>query len=195
MSEPQDTVDRLGLKIRSQFVPFSQSRNRAEKDERGNPRYSLNWKVTLVRVHSADNEAGRDVLTTDYSAGIAHCPSYGKKPPMGWPNHASRWQAEATAWECENGRKAAYFSHSGGFTPARGPAVEPDPLDVLYSLAMDASVLDYASFEQWAPDLGFDPDSRKGEAIYRACLEIALTLRNAIGEAGIEALRNAFQDY
>lgn len=35
----------------------------------------------------------------------------------------------------------------------------------------------------------------KGETIYRACLEIALKLRAAIGEAGLAALQNAFQDY
>jgi hypothetical protein len=54
--------------ITAEFVPWSQSRNREEKDDRGNPRRSLNWRVTLkIR--------GRDVLATDYGAGIAHCPS------------------------------------------------------------------------------------------------------------------------
>lgn len=45
------------------------------------------------------------------------------------------------------------------------------------------------------PELGYDPDSRKAEAIYKACLEIALKLRNALGEDGLAKLREAAQDY
>lgn len=187
----QAAIDALGLKIRAQFVPFSQSRNRDEKSP------SLNWRVTLVRVHTPGNEAGRDVLTTDYSAGLAHCPSWGAKPPHGYPNHASMWERDAPAWECENGRAAAYFSYApNGFTPKSKTApLMPDALDVIYSLVSDASVLDSSSFEEWAAECGYDPDSRQAESIYRACLAIALQLRNAIGDAGLETLRNAFQDY
>jgi hypothetical protein len=68
----------LGLTIESVFVPFSQSRNRAEKHK------SLNWKVTLCR-------NGKTFLTCDYSAGIAHCPGYNAKESL------------ASA-ECESGR-------------------------------------------------------------------------------------------
>jgi hypothetical protein len=67
--------------------------------------------------------------------------------------------------------------------------------DVLASLVMDSSAIDYSTYEEWAGDCGHDPDSRKGEAIYRACLEIALKLRNGLGEAGLAALREAAQDY
>lgn len=105
-TEPQDTVSRLGLTIRAEFVPFSRSRNAKEKTP------SLNWSVTLVR-------DGRDILTTDYSAGMGHCPSYQSKPPIGYSYHVSRWQHDAPAWECENGRAAAWFSWASdrGFSP------------------------------------------------------------------------------
>jgi hypothetical protein len=33
------------------------------------------------------------------------------------------------------------------------------------------------------------------EAIYNACIDIALKLRSAIGESGLSELREAFQDY
>jgi hypothetical protein len=65
----KETLDRaaeiaaLGLTVESRFVPFSQSRSKDES------RATLNWRVTVKR-------HGRDVLTTDYSAGIAHCPGY-----------------------------------------------------------------------------------------------------------------------
>lgn len=61
----QAAMTALKLTIDSAFVPWSQSRNKAEKHK------SLNWRVTLKR-------DGREILTTDYSAGIAHAPSYPK---------------------------------------------------------------------------------------------------------------------
>jgi len=60
---------------------------------------------------------------------------------------------------------------------------------------MDASAIDYATFEEWAPEMGYDADSRKGEAIYRTCLEYALKLRGAVGDKAMEQLRTATQDY
>ena len=73
--------------------------------------------------------------------------------------------------------------------------LKPELRDVLYSLSMDASVLDSSCFEEWANELGYEADSRKAEGIYKACLDIALKLRNALGEAGLEKLRTACQDY
>jgi hypothetical protein len=60
---------------------------------------------------------------------------------------------------------------------------------------MDSDVFNYSSFEEWASTFGYDADSRKGESIYRTCLDIALKLRNAIGEDGLQKLREACQDY
>lgn len=182
----QAAVDALGLKVRAEFVPFSRSRNANAKDDRGNKRRSLNWRVTLVRVHGAGNEAGRDILTTDYSAGVAHCPSY---------KQGARWTLDYTALidhEIETGRRAKLQTFGGVFS---GPAILPDSLDVIASLVMDSSVLDESTFEDWADSLGYDVDSRKAESIYRACIEIALQLRNGIGESGLATLRDAFQDY
>jgi hypothetical protein len=86
---------------------------------------------------------------------------------------------------CETGR-------AGNFG-ARVKA--PDIRDVLYSLSMDADVLESASFEDWASNFGYDADSRKAEGIYQACLKIALQLRQLVGDAGLAQLREAFQDY
>lgn len=153
----------LGISMTTEFVPWSQSRNKGEKSP------SLNWNVTLQR-------NGHPFLTTDYMAGSGHAPSY--KP------RTTLEENDAIIWECENGR------HSFTKRP-----LKPDLRDVLYSLASDASVLDCSGFEDWASDLGYDTDSRKAEAIYRACLEIALKLRNTLGEDGLARLREATQDY
>jgi len=131
---------------------------------------SLNWRVTLHR-------SGRDILTTDYMAGCGHCPSYTQ-------SKQSVDQANAVRHECETGRALGV-----------GKKLLPDLADVMHSLSLDASVIDCPTYEEWARETGYDPDSRKGEAIYRACLEIALKLRAAIGEDGLRQLAEACQDY
>jgi hypothetical protein len=59
----------------------------------------------------------------------------------------------------------------------------------------DSEVIDHPNFESWASEIGYDADSRKAESIYRACLEIALKLRSALGDRGLKELREACQDY
>jgi hypothetical protein len=172
----------LGLTVEAVFVPFSQSRNKANKDR------SLNWTVTVKR-------NGRDVLTTDYSAGVAHCPSYETKVSPHWNRPDRMWRAALCEFETEAGFKARGFTTWGGFTANREKPIEPGALNVLYSLNMDADALNYATFEDWAATFGYDPDSRSGEAIYRACLEIGLKLRAALGDAGLAKLNDIFQDY
>jgi hypothetical protein len=179
----------LGLTMSAVFVPFSLSRNAVAKDGQEKPWRSLNWRVTLER-------NGRPFITTDYSAGEGNAPSYNAKMPRAYQyGNEKRFRADAIAWEIENGF-AARVSFGGGFIAAdRKKPLMPSIEDVLSSLVLDSSVLDSAGFEDWASDLGYDPDSRTAETIYRACLETALKLRAAIGEAGIEALRIAGEDY
>jgi hypothetical protein len=174
----------LGLTADAVFVPFSRSRNKAEKSP------SLNWRVTIKR-------NGREVLTCDYSEGVAHCPSYGTKPPAPWPQPVANWVPLATKAECETGFATKRFGFAWGNDALldRSKPILPNPLDVLYSINMDADALNYATFEDWAATMGYDPDSRAGEAIYRACLEHGLKLRAHLGEAGLERLNVIFQDY
>lgn len=176
-----DTVAALGLATRAEFVPWSRSRNFKE-DAKPSDR-SLNWKVTLTK-------DGRDVMTFGYSAGVGHCPSY---------KFNARWTLDYTAlieWETEHGYPAT--DKLGGRYPVRRPGskrIEPKTLDVVSSLILDASAIDYPTFEEWAGDLGYDTDSRKGEAAYRACLETALKLRAVLGDDGLNRLRDAASDY
>ena len=166
----------LGLTVSAEFVPFSQSRNK-DSDHR-----SLNWRVTLQRI-------GRDILTTDYSAGIAHCPAYKLSVAVaGGQNSIMR--AGLIEFETEKGKPAPT---RGLFSS--GKPILPDSVDVVWSLSQESDVLNYGGFEDWAENFGYDPDSRSAESIYRACLDIALKLRNAIGEAGLESLREAGQDF
>lgn len=177
--DPAATIARMGLTVTSVFVPFSQSRNKGEKHP------SLNWKISLQK-------DGRDILTTDYGAGSAHCPAYkASVRALGGPNSVMR--QDAIKWECEHGY-AAVVMEAINYT-AKGKRLEPNALDVISSLVLDSSVLDSSGFEDWAGEFGYDTDSREAEKTYRACLEIALKLRNGIGEAALAELREAFQDY
>ncbi|CAB4124891.1 hypothetical protein UFOVP59_56 [uncultured Caudovirales phage] len=176
------TLEKMGLTVIAKFVPFSLSRNKAEKYP------SLNWVVTVL--HN-----GKPLLVTDYTAGANHCPSYGAKPVQSWNRPVSDWKPLATAFECESGLRAKYFSWYTNFIGDTKSPILPDTCDVLASLSMDSSVLDYGNFEGWASEFGYDPDSRKGESIYRACLEVALKLYNGLGESGLLLLRETFQDY
>jgi hypothetical protein len=133
----------------------------------------------------------KTILETDYMQGIGYAPAY--KASVAQLGHAnSLMRFEALQQEAETGKR--YNWRSSTFTIG-GPLDPPSAADVLYSLSMDASALDHPTFEDWAADNGYDPDSREGERIYRACLETGLKLRAAIGDAGLEALRDAFQDY
>ena len=207
------TLESLKLTVAAVFVPFSQSRNKAEKSP------SLNWRVTVKR-------DGRDVLTTDYMAGIAYCPGYSVKTvPATFQAHGyknasgrpypgttsayrsatpheivSQYRDALCAAECESGfpMEIDPWDRSTKNTFKRkpkAPAIVPDPVDVLYSLTMDSGALNYGTFEDWASEFGYDTDSRSAESAYRACLETALKIRAAIGDAGMETLKTAFEDY
>lgn len=174
-AELQAVIAELNLSVKSEFVPWSKSRNAKPVPIKMSDR-SLNWRVTLCI-------GEREILSTDYSAGIAHCPSYDRKTSRYNPTLDF---SEKIAHETETGRRATGFK----------TAIEPDACDVISSLAMDSEAIDYANFEDWASNYGYDEaDSRSAEKTYRACLEIGLKLNNALGSNGLGRLREAAQDY
>jgi hypothetical protein len=181
---PAQAIAELGLTVESTFIPLSQSRNK------GAMHPSLNWRVTLKR-------NGRAVIATDYSAGCAHAPSY--KQHWGKRTVESAERDEMVAWECEHGRKAIGVRYGSrgceAYGAGAGPHLAPKATDVVYSLVQDGSAIDEGGFDEWAASLGYDTDSRKAEAAYRACVETGLKLRAALGEDGLAKLRDAFQDY
>lgn len=175
--ELEQTIAALNLSIEAKFVPWSQSRNKGEKHR------SLNWLVT-VKV------GDRAILTTDYSAGIAHCPAY-KQNLVKADKYANE---RLIKHETERGTAGRYMFSVDRVSDG-GKPILPDPVDVFYSLSLDSEVLDYATFEEWADNFGYEADSRSAERIYRACLEIALKLRAGLGDVGLATLREAAQDY
>lgn len=188
---PKELIDKvmadLGLTVTAEFIPQSKSRNAKSEDR------SLNWTVTLwIANHRPVGGIDKHlIIETDYSAGSGHCPA--SKLSVKAAGHANSMLRDGLIrWECEHG----YPCGTGfmGRVPGSKPLM-PETADVLSSLVMESDALDCSTFEEWADTLGYDSDSRKAEGIYRASLEIALKLRNGIGDAGLAALREACQDY
>lgn len=70
----------------------------------------------------------------------------------------------------------------------------PHAADVLHSIILDSSAVGQ-SFQSWCDEFGYDSDSRKAEATYRACQENADKLSRIFNHQQREALAEALQDY
>jgi len=183
-------IAKFGLQVSAVFVPQSQSRNRVDpvtgksawSDKTGESARCLNWRVKVIA-------NGRHVMNTDYSQGVGHIPGWSQARPRSVDDQTRREELLAA---CETGE---YRSPNGSRFEAKKALSAPTAADVLYGLAMDASVIDCRSFDEWASDCGYGTDSRKAEEAYRACLATALQLRQGLGDAGLAELREAFQDY
>lgn len=172
------------LSITSKFVPFSQSRNKDSKHP------MLNWKITLLK-------DGKEVLSTDYSAGYAHCPGDKIRLNLGPASghYAKQCRDAIVSAECQRGHECRWNESRSvpeSITPFK--EIKPDAVDVFHSLLIDSDVLESGGFEDWASNYGYDTDSRKAEKMFRACIEIALKLQAGIGADVMQKAREAFQD-
>jgi hypothetical protein len=173
-AELNAAIAALRLDYSAEFVPQSKSRNAGDKQP------SINWRVTLSR-------PGCSTLALDYAQGIAYAPGC----------EVGRRTLEGVERETDAAEHGEYSPRNGRRSSSLSRLKLPAPLlrDVLYCLINDSAALDYSCFEEWAPDYGYETDSRKAEAIYRECLEHALQLRALIGQPAIDQLRELFQDY
>ena len=81
-------------------------------------------------------------------------------------------------FKCGRRRMTTYFSMGSAHTE------EPTAEDVLNALVSDASGFENSvSFEDWAADYGYNTDSRKAEAIYKAVERSTKKLRNFLPDA------------
>lgn len=181
-----DALKALDISVEADFIPWSKSRNFDPAKVKRTHEKNLNWHVRLIY-------KGRTLVESDYNAGLLHSPAYAKRMNKMAPG-LSLDDAQAVEAEIEGGFAVRWF---GSFSaqPDRKKPLLPDACDVVSSFLLDGGAIDHSSFEDWASDFGCDTDSRKAEAMYRACLDIGLKLRNGLGEDLLERLRNLFQDY
>lgn len=200
----------LDLVYEAEFVPLSQSHNKDwNKDKKrkdGEPVFkspTLEWKIRIGR--NSKNHHPNPVwhIQTDYGQGIAHAPGYEHSfRNDNWKSHYFQIVAEigktlVVLPPLGDTGKTDWFEAHERLKGKRGTLKkipEPEFCDVMYSLLMDCDVLDRGSFEEWASDLGYDEDSRSAETIYRSCLDLALKMRNLIGDSKITELRDLYQE-
>jgi hypothetical protein len=99
---------------------------------------------------------------------------------------ADKWEHDAWAVTLRgpNGKLATTFRMGTGHNGKL-----PECAEVLDSLASDANAYDNArDFADFAAEFGYDTDSRKAEAVYKACGRIAKRLRDLLGEDEYAAL-------
>jgi hypothetical protein len=138
------------IKIHADYIPME-----------GHEEPRLKWKCRLYRLNET-------VLEVEYTAGMAHAPSY---------------PSACAVDECRTGVRAD--------SKKANVYIKPDARDVVRSVMLDSSALDYGCFEDWARDYGYDTDSRAAEAIYRLCLQRAVMLRASLGKEKFDALQLA----
>lgn len=101
------------------------------------------------------------------------------------PN-APDWQ-DAYHYKCvlRRGRRQMTTYFSMGYAHSN----EPDAESVLDCLASDAASVENArSFEDWASELGYDPDSRKAERTFNVCETQAAKLWQLLGDDAYNTL-------
>jgi hypothetical protein len=173
-------VNSLGLTYQATFQPTPQPADKVK-----NPQ--LHWLITLSK--------GKQSMSVPYSQGIAHVKGY--RHHYGAMSMHDAEEQELFRKTCETGKLYKLFPSGTVGAPMFGPHTQPAPelLDVLYCIVSDADVLNYSSYEEWGPELGYDPDSRAGEKVYQQCIAQSLALKQLIGFAAIEKLRELYQDY
>jgi len=181
----REYVDSLGLTYTATFQPRPQPRETVKHPQ-------LHWLITLTN--------GKQSAQFPYSQGMGHIKGYHQSHKTAYDKRQAEVCYRLT---CETG-KLYRPSISGDFPAwATGTQPAPDLLDVLYCLVMDASVRHTATYEEWASNYGYDEDSRKGEAIYRACQKQTTDLLRVLGGGTVgrnalerlEKLEELFQDY
>lgn len=183
--EAAETLEReaqaLGLHLECKQIPLSQSRHAQEKS------LSVEWECKLRKGFATlDGATDRVVHTFSYSQGIGHLRGY-QYTDAKWVGYWKSVEGDARLRNVCEGRIDK--GPSGGIGPGPLSAIAPTLADALGALLLDGSAIDRGSFEEWADEYGYDRDSRKAEASYRACLETGLKLRKVLGDETFRRFR------
>lgn len=96
-------------------------------------------------------------------------------------------------WECDIKCEGAYFQcqfHTGIGLRNGDELVEPTIEDVFECLALEASgTTSISSFEEWAEEFGYNPDSIRDKRVYDVCVEQTNKLKNFLGVFAFRILR------
>lgn len=169
METIQDFVARTGVSMTATPSP-------------SNPNAAGDWHAKAFHFHCTVTRDGES-LSTYYSVGPGIVESWAREhgPKRGAGSHGWRTTREHFIKRPRTLDGAAYFD-------SVKDQFRPDIADLLDCLAMESDVFGYESFEDWAESFGYDTDSRKAEATYKACQTIARDLRRVLGRDDFESL-------
>jgi hypothetical protein len=144
---------------------------------------------------------GKSVLTTEYHLGLGFVKIAEVKSERFWLRPGRLTNDEGCMFAAWKKKPYADFKDKALQTAvavkiANAKNLRPTLPDVVHSLLMDGTAFfDAATFEQWASDFGYDADSRKAEAIYKACDNIGRTLASKIDAETLAKARKLLEDY
>lgn len=119
------------------------------------------------------------VRTRERRSTVRATVKYGSPASVDLSRDPADWRHESTPWTVDLRYRGRALRVP--FWTGRAITADPTAADVLDCLLSDASGAEQ-SFEDWAADLGCDPDSRKAEATYRAVIAQTAKLRRLLGE-------------
>jgi len=155
LQEIETIADEYGIKVQSVFVPQEFTEETPLLD------MSRKWEIEIT--------GGRRKISTEFTQGVGHCPSYKQRLTVHDKQQLVR--------ECAQ------------LVPADRETAENVALEALWSVCQDClGVMQAHDFEDWAGEYGYDTDSRKAEAIYRKCLETYMAMRGSFGDEAIETI-------
>ena len=143
---------------------------------------------------------GREIWRGDYHLGIGHVDL--KKVGDAW-SYKNFYLTESErsmlhTWQKDPGVKFLDLEKHARLAAklAALQKVEPELDDVCHSLLSDgAAHFDSLTFEEWARELGYDPDSRKAEKVFNSCVGEGRALARAIRREKLDGLREWACDY
>ena len=154
----------------------------------------MQWEEECPTIHfqlELKNTENGESMILPYSGGIAAFLSPEARKTL-------------TCWDIRRPVKVVDLLRGVRFKGPRGPEVmktleciaaasHVDPLGVFYSLVMDADC-EECSFQEWAENLGYNPDSIKDRAVYDACVKQTRKFRKLVG-ADFQRIADAVADY
>ena len=98
------------------------------------------------------------------------------------------------AWTVKVHGEEFPFDMRIGLVDKQGNPRVPDIKTVTYCLLSDMRAGDLP-FEEFGSEFGYDEDSRKADALWKRCLNIAVKIESLFSPDEIEAMEKALEDY
>jgi hypothetical protein len=176
-----EVADRLGFTLDVIAGPTAAVEPADSKDSK--PWVHIAFSVRLMR-------NGREVLTTPYRMGVGHVSKGALLAVRDVTNH------EQLCQNAIRNNRTPHHEAPGHLSllekAARLAKLVPTLADVLHSLVCDgAAYFDAETFEDWASNYGYDPDSRKAKAVWKACDETGRKLSRVLSADELATLREA----